>query len=329
MLIATIVLFSIVLFSMAYFNAPVSSSDGQRSFSIRKGESASQISLKLKEQHFIRSSSYFLAVASFSGRVRFLKEGLFKISGSMSTKSIVDSLSNGRALPVIFRITIPEGFTAVEIAARFQENGLCDAPDFIRIVKDPSGNNIDTHGYDISNLEGFLFPETYFFDRTTSCTQMVQRMVDQFFKEFRGEYLERGKQLGLSINGIVTLASLIEEEAKVPSERPVISSVLHNRIRNDMLLQCDATVQYALPMRKERLLYKDLEIDSPYNTYRHRGLPPGPICNPGISSISAAVNPVRSGFFYYVAKGDGSHIFSRTDEEHIRAKLSVKRRANM
>jgi UPF0755 protein len=324
-LITAAVLLSAAVMAMAYYNSPSDVSGGERTFTINKGESAIDIAQHLQKQRFVRSAAYFIVVSYFEHNLKDLKAGQYKISGAMQTRRISELLASSEPLPKNYRITIPEGFTAAETAARFEENGLCKSEDFAAFARDPSGNGIDTHGADLPSLEGFLFPETYFFDEKSTCKDMVQRMVDQFFRIFDEDALARAKETGFTLIQAVTLASLIEDEAKVESERPLISGVLINRLKHNIKLQCDASVQYALPERKKRLFYKDLDVDSQYNTYKYSGLPPGPICNPGRTSLKAALYPEKSDFFFYVAKGDGTHIFSRNGEEHNRAKETLKK----
>ncbi len=318
-LIVSVVAMFAALVAMLYCNAPAAASAEKRSFVVKEGESSLNISRRLSEQGFIRSSVYFMTVSYFSHYLRNFKAGRFEISPGMTTQEIAQTLGATNPLPKLFKVTIPEGFTAEEIARRYDEQGLCPAKKFMEFVSNPDGTGIDTHGHELKSLEGFLFPETYFFGERSTCDEMVQRMVDQFFTVFGQRAIGLAKREGLSLTEAVTLASLVEGEAKVERERPVIAGVLMNRLRRNIKLQCDATVQYALPERKGRLFYKDLDVDSPYNTYKYEGLPPGPISNPGRTSLAAALAPEKSEYFFYVAKGDGSHIFSRNEEEHARA----------
>lgn len=330
LLIVSTVFLCAVVATLAYVGAPADEKDPIRTFTIHEGDSATSVARSLKEQGFIRSADYFLYILRQDGRTTSLRIGRYRLSGAMPPRRIVENLASDTATPTDYRITIPEGFTAEETAIRLQEAGLCDAGDFLRIVRRPSYYGIDLHGYNIPNLEGFLFPETYFFDRRSDCESMVGRMVGQFFKVFRERDARRAKELGFSVRQAVTLASLIEEEAKVDSERDLVSSVIHNRLKAGRTLQIDAAVQYALPQRKERLRNRDLEVDSPYNTYKHAGLPPGPICNPGMESIRAALHPAETEYYYYVAKEDGSgaHFFSKSSEEHERARAAAQQNRN-
>jgi UPF0755 protein len=326
-IVTALVLASAALAALVYVGAPANPADTARSFTIRDGDSAAATARRLKEQDFIRSAYYFLYILKQDGRAGAITAGRYELSGAMSPGGILRSLFSETPQNADYRLTVPEGFTAKEIAVRCQDQGFCDAWEFLDIARRPSHYGIDTHGLDVLKLEGFLFPETYFFDRKSDCVSVIQRMTDQFFREFTADDARRAHALGFSVVDAVTLASLIEEEAKAASERRIVSSVIHNRLRSDMKLQVDATVQYALPRRKERLLYEDLEVDSPYNTYKHSGLPPGPICNPGRASIQAALYPAKTDYYYYVAREDGTgrHYFSRTPDEHQRMKEAAAR----
>lgn len=327
MLVALIVAAAAVLSLFFYFDSPAAPGGDARRFVIRSGESARQIATNLRREGFIRNEAYFLVVARMSGQASDLRAGLFEVSPAMTTRQIVEHLASTNGLPREIRLTIPEGFTARDVAARIQDAGLCNSGMFMDIVENYADHGIDMRGVGADSLEGFLFPETYFIDETVDCRKTAQRMVDHFFKNFGRREQQLAASLDFTIVEAVTMASLIEMEAQLDSERPTISGVLHNRLRRGMLLQCDASVQYALPQRKQRLFYKDLEIDSPYNTYIYKGLPPGPICNPGRASLRAAVRPATTDFLYYVARRDGTggHVFSRSNAEHNRAKNRIKR----
>jgi len=324
-LLATIVLAAVALAAMLYMDSPANPEGAARRFTISRGETAGSIAGNLRSSGFIRSPFYFKLVVASSGKSGKLKSGVFEISPAMTTRRIVELLTTSTGLQRATRITVPEGFTARQIAERLQEDGICAEADFMRIAEAPAENGIDTRGHRLDSLEGFLFPETYFLDANSTCKKVAQRMVDHFFSIYSDEFRHQAGRLGMTMNQVVTLASLIEREARIAAERALISGVLHNRLKAGMLLQVDATIQYALPNHREKLYYKHLEIDSPYNTYKNKGLPPGPICNPGKSSIHAALFPENTDFYYYVARGDGSHIFSSSNEEHVRAKQRVKR----
>ena len=174
------------------------------------------------------------------------------------------------------------------------------------------------------SLEGYLFPDTYYVPRNIRARTMIETMLARFRAVFDDSLAQRTRQIGFTAHEILTLASIIEREARVEEERPIISGVFHRRLKLRRPLEADPTVEYALGMRKKRLLYKDLEVDSPYNTYRYPGLPPGPICNPGRASILAALYPAETPYLYFVAKGDGTHEFTSSERDHLNAKRRIR-----
>jgi UPF0755 protein len=220
-------------------------------------------------------------------------------------------------------ITIPEGFTLQQIEPLLAHT--IHVP--IDSVKAAVTDTAQLTRLDIptKNLEGYLFPDTYAFPEGTTARQAVSEMVKRFEREWKPDWNARLATLALNRNDIVTLASIIEKEAKRSEERPVISAVYHNRLKNRMLLQADPTVQYALGHHTPRILLKDLEIESPYNTYKHAGLPPGPIASPGGPSLVAALFPANVSYLYFVAHSDGHHEFRTTLAEHDSAKSAVRR----
>jgi UPF0755 protein len=184
-------------------------------------------------------------------------------------------------------------------------------------------------GLAVDNLEGYLFPETYFFDVETDERAVVKIMVDQFHQVFADSLYRRLPVLDLSLHQAVTLASIVELEAVAAEERPVISGVFQRRLKLNRRLESCATVEYALGVHKKRLTNADLKVQSPFNTYRYRGLPPGPIGNPGRAAILATLYPTDTEYLYFVARGDGTHIFSRTNKEHVHAKQLVRRQERL
>jgi len=218
-------------------------------------------------------------------------------------------------------ITVPEGLTVLQIAELFESNGFETKNEFLETAQNIElpFEYIDAPG-DYKRLEGFLFPETYNIPQSYNSEKIILLMINEFDKVFTEEYKKRADELGFSIKEITTIASLIEREARVDSERPLVSSVIHNRLEINMPLQIDATIQYILGKQKDRIYYKDLEIKSPYNTYQNTGLPPTPIAVPGKACIKAALYPEDTDYFYYRTKNDGSgeHYFSETFNEHIK-----------
>jgi UPF0755 protein len=228
---------------------------------------------------------------------------------------------------IVARLTIPEGFTLRQIAARAGETGLFSADDFLAAAAAgdyqvpilPEGQR--------TNLEGLLFPKTYDLPEGMQPRELVQKLLDQFALETAGLDLGRAEKLGITPYQAVIVASLIEREVVVDEERPLVAAVIYNRLKANMPLQIDATVQYALPQWKENLTYEDLKVDSPYNTYRNRGLPPAPICNPGSKSLEAALEPAPVNYLYYVATGEGGrHFFTADYQEFLRAKQQANKK---
>lgn len=292
--------------------------------SIPKGAATSKIANILKENDLIRDELYFRLISKQRKTEAEYKAGDYKLSKAMDVNQIIDKLVKGDIYQETVKFTIPEGFELKQIVDTLANNNE------LNINKEKLLSIMENEDFEFeflkeiskgkNRLEGFLFPDTYEVKNDITEKELVLKMLNRFDEIFEKEYYSRAKELDMSINDVIALASIIEREARVDNERPIISSVFHNRLKKDMLLQSCATVQYVLGERKERLTYDDLEIDSPYNTYKHLGLPPMPIASPGEASIHAALYPADSKYLYFVAKGDGSHIFSKTYNEHLKAK---------
>jgi len=291
---------------------------------IPRGSSVADIARILRNKGIVRRRKAFAAAVLLSGSYGRLKAGWYELSAGMSPLSIARKIAAGKV--VWAQVTIPEGSTLRQIAQALEKIKICSAADFIAaavpatVAARPTSFSIPGR-----TLEGYLFPDTYVFALGTPAKQVVTAMVDQFEQAFVLPTMgtEVPAELG-GLHGVVTLASLVEREAKWPEEKPLIAGVLLNRLKLGMPLQCDATVQYALGEHKPRLTYEDLQVESPYNTYLHRGLPPGPICSPGLGSLRAALQPQKTTFMYYVAKPDGHHVFSRTYQEHKAAIARIR-----
>jgi UPF0755 protein len=217
-------------------------------------------------------------------------------------------------------VTVPEGYTVRQIARRLAEHHLVDEAQFLALAQ-TGGRSFHLRGWTPpdDNLEGYLFPDTYTVPKGASARDVLQIMLENFARRVVVPYGAAADRFPGGLPAAVTLASLVEREAEVDADRPLIAAVYRNRLKAGMRLQCDATVQYALPEHKARLFYADLRVDSPYNTYQHAGLPPTPIANPGLPSIEAALHPARVDYLYYVAGPGGRHIFSRTLAGHNQA----------
>ena len=273
----------------------------------------------LAAAQLISSSTGFRIYGRIGGHDRSLKPGTYLIKRGTPWPEIMKALTGGRGL--VRSVTIPEGLALTQIA-QLVGKALDTPPDsVIAAARDTAlRRRLDVP---TPTLEGYLFPATYAFPEGTKPSVAVQEMVRRFEQEWDPKWSARLTELAMNRHDIVTLASIIEEEAKLPQERPIISAVYHNRLKIGMALQADPTVQYARGVHAERVTFKDLEIDSPYNTYKYPGLPIGPISSPGGESLRAALFPAKVDYLYFVAYPDGHHEFRRTLEEHnaVRARI--------
>lgn len=293
--------------------------------SIEEGMSARAIGVRLEGLGLVRSARAFEAAARWRGLAGRLEAGRYRLDGSRSPNQLLDDLL--QAPPEMVRVTIPEGLTRRQVAGRLRAAGQADSARFVAATE--SLRLIAQLGVEAGTLEGYLFPETYFLPPQASEEEIVRHMVAEFFRVFDDSLAARLPELGLSLHEAVTLASIVEGEAMAAEERPVIAAIFHRRLSLNRRLESCATVEYALGVKKARLTHEDLRVLSPYNTYRHGGLPPGPICSPGRASLRAALNPPPTDYFFFVARGDGTHEFSRTNREHEAAKREIRRRARL
>ncbi len=296
-------------------NAPARSSvETPRLVLIRPQTGAYRIAAALKDAGVIRSRMVFLAVAVARGAHGRLLPGEYEFDPQLPLLEIVRRLEHGRGL--VHQVTIPEGLAAQQIAQLLSDRGLVDRDRFLRLLKDRG--TLEQHQLEGDSLEGYLFPDTYRMVKGQSEQAIIQQMVRRFQEQFGPDVQTRALELEMSVREVLTLASLIEREARLPEERPLISAVFHNRLRRRMPLQSDPTVMYGLSRFSGRLTKAHLQSPSPYNTYLNHGLPPGPIASPGRASIMAALYPASSQYLYFVSRNDGTHAFSRTLREHDR-----------
>ena len=271
----------------------------------------------------IRAPFFFRAYASIRGQDRAIKPGSYEFRRGSSWDAVLATLTDGGTARGA--VTVPEGYDLRQITPLLAK--ALDAPEdsVIAAVRDTALlRRLDVP---TPALEGYLFPETYTFAPGTTPRGAVSRMVAEFERRWRPEWDAQLQKLAMSRHDVITLASIVEKEARKPEERPVIAAVYHNRLKRRMPLQADPTVQYARGAHTSRVLYKDLEVDSPYNTYRRAGLPPGPIASPGTPSITAALFPANVPYLFFVAAPDGHHEFRTTFEEHTRARDELRRAA--
>lgn len=285
---------------------------------IPEDASSREVSKILYEKKLIKSPFIFNLYTRFKGLDARLKAGNYEFLPPLSLREIVDQLIKGQ--PEIVKVTVPEGLTIRQIAELLAEKGLVAQESFLK----EAAQGIFDYPFlaDLpggpERLEGYLFPDTYHLSKNISAHDIIDLMLKRFSREMASlDYERRAHQAGLTLREALIIASLVEKEAKVDEERPVIAGVILNRLRKGMPLQIDATVQYALGGNyRPRLYYKDLEVDSPYNTYKITGLPPSPIASPGRASLLAVVDADSTDYLYYVARPDGTHAFARTLAEH-------------
>jgi UPF0755 protein len=267
---------------------------------VPRGSSLADIASLLESRGVIRNALAFRVLGRARHADAEVRAGAYAFAPHETAAEILDQLVSGGA-QVATWITIPEGFTARQIAQRLQEQGIGRAGAFERSF----------HGH-----EGYLFPSTYLVPLASTPEQITRMLTDQFAKELPTDAAQLARKLGVTVPQAVTVASLVEREAKIEADRPLIAGVIYNRLRLGMPLQVDATIEYALPKHKTALSLRDLQIDSPYNTYQHAGLPPTPIANPGLPSLLAALHPTKTDDLYYVYCGNGHHVFAKTLPEH-------------
>lgn len=316
---------------------PVSSDASPVRFTVPKGAPARQIAASLRENGLIRSPLVFALTCRVSGSSGKLKPGVYELSRVMSAPEIIKRMVGGATLESW--VTVPEGFTARQIADLLGDKDLVDPETFVQLAI--------LRGYEFSafrfiydqSLEGYLFPDTYLVAKGMDAEGVIRKMLETFEKKIvtpnktrlestiRKRFKLEEDSFSVGLHRIIVLASLVEREAKVAEDRPLVAAVLWNRLAKDMKLEVDATVSYRPGEsrgNKSRVLYSDLRSDSAYNTYKHYGLPPGPICNPGVASVQAVLEPADADYLYYVARPDGSHVFSRTFEEHKKARNDIR-----
>lgn len=302
---------SVILFSFLVY--PPLPYRGTESIAISPGMNTKDIALLLREKGLISSERIFIYLVRLSGREKKFVSGSFDVPRGLRVDNLIDFIFEVK--PKTVWVTIPEGFSSREIAERLEASGVISKEAFLDALNREVNGNYPS--FIRPPYEGFLFPDTYEFYIGTPPEDVIKRFLDRFVEILPKDFVKKANRLGLTPREAIILASLIEKEAKVDEERPVIAQVLLKRLKIGMKLQCDATVQYALGKTKPILTYQDLKVESPYNTYLHYGLPPGPICNPGLSSIKSAVNPSNTDYLFYFTKGDGVHIFSKTYKEHL------------
>ncbi len=292
---------------------------GEEIITIEQGMTLGQVASLLNERSLINHPMAFKLAARIMGVDRKLQPGTFLIERGTTNTRVLRLLLT----PMIrtMNITIPEGLQVRDIAKIYHKELGIDPAEFVALCEDP--DFAISLGAPADRLEGYLFPDTYNFYLNTPANSAIEKMVERFFDVVDDSLLLRMRSKGMALHEVVTLASIIEGEVQVPSEAPLVSAVYHNRLRKRMALEADPTIQYILKDGPRRLRRSDLLRDSPYNTYRHLGLPPGPINNPGIRAIRAAINPADVDYLYFVAQGDGYHAFNKEYSGHLASKQKL------
>jgi UPF0755 protein len=282
-------------------------------FIIEKGDFLKGVARKLHEKNLIKNDTFFVLLAMVMNKSTVLS-GKYKIYKGSSSIDIIDRLSSGDIIRK--KILIPEGFNIFEISELLDNENITDGSEFLKYSQ--SREFINSLGIDSISIEGFLFPDTYIFAENQDSRDILFAMHKQFKSVIEDIDFSNLKKLNLNTYDLINLASLVEKEAKIPSERRYISAVFHNRLRRNMTLGCDPTIRYAVKNFKGRITYSDLKYDSPYNTYKYYGLPPGPICIPSVAGIDAVLNREDHNYMFFCAKDDfsGYHVFATTHAQH-------------
>lgn len=289
---------------------------------IPEGSSFQQVVMLLEQARLIRSRSRLMMLGRQEGVERRIISGEYELNPGMSPREILAKLTSGQV--VLHAITIPEGYTIAQIGELLDIEDIVDAKEFLRLARDPEF--VRTLSVEAPTLEGYLFPDTYRVARGTKAKDLIQAMVAKLWQVFTPELREQARARHMTPHEVLTMASVIEKETSAGSERRLISAVFHNRLKKKIPLQSDPTVIYGLEQFDGNIHKKDLSSPSPYNTYRVRGLPPGPIASPGAHSIEAALYPADATYLYFVSRNDGTHEFSSTLLQHNEAVEKYQKR---
>ena len=322
--IASLLLFCILIFYTIILSWNITCIHSDQIVVIPKGSSVNGTIQLIQENGCLSDSDVSVLKLAMTVTLRNGKviPGRYTFKGILTIGNMIDLITTSSRERK--KVTLLEGWTIEQIADELHRRLQINTYKFISLSKD--FNFIHSLNIDAPSIEGFLFPDTYIFLSSYTEEQIITIMVNQFFHNYK-KYIKRFKgHTSLSMREITTLASIIQGEAMYNDEMPTISSVYHNRLKRKMFLQADPTIQYIVPGKNRRLYNKHLRVDSPYNTYKYKGLPPGPINNPGLSALKAAIHPADSNFLYFVADGEGRHIFTRNNEEHNEAKKVLKRK---
>ena len=326
--IAGIIIASILAFYLLVIYWPQSNPYERVEINIPKGVTLSQIGNILKEESIISNKRTFTMAVKSLGHEKNIPAGSYVLHNALNNRAIINQLVYG--VPSLKSITILEGWNIYQIANELEKELKISKKTFLRLCNDQ--RVIKLFNLEGNSLEGYLFPDTYTFAEGVDPYLVLTRMVNEFINNITKSMEVQAQEMNMSLLEVITLASIIEGEAIYDSERAIISAVYHNRLKRGMKLQADPTIQYIIDDGPRRLLNNDLKIESKYNTYLYRGLPPGPINSPGKESIIAALYPSVNEYLYFVARGDGYHTFSTNEKDHNKAKKKfqeVRRRVKL
>ncbi|MGD9850009.1 MAG: endolytic transglycosylase MltG [Nitrospirales bacterium] len=312
------------VFGVAGFllNQPPGNPSTVRLVDIPPGTTFNQVAHLLYDQRLIRAKWVFSILGRFQNLDRKIFPGEYEFHAGMSTMEVLDKLAKGEL--VQHAVTIPEGYSVAQIAGVLSQKGLAKIDEVLQLNEDQLF--IRSLHLSVPTLEGYLFPDTYQFARYTPADAILKAMVSRFQEVVTTDIRNQAAKMGMTLQELLTLASVVEKETGLPVERPLVAGVFHNRLKKNIPLQSDPTVIYAIENFDGNIRKADLSINSPYNTYRVRGLPPGPIANPGLDAIKAVLDPTPTDFVYFVSRNDGSHEFSATLDEHNRAVEKYQRK---
>jgi len=290
-----------VLYINYQINIPLANTELKKNFIIEKGEGLKQVAFNLEEKELIRNDFWFMAYVFCKGRTGNLMAGEYLLSPGLTIPQIAEKITGGDALSNEVEVVIPEGFTLKKIDARLATNDLIEQGELMALSR---------------KLEGYLFPDTYRFKKESSLDEIIKKMTDNFDRKINQELKDEIARQGKTLEEIIIMASLIEKEVPDYEERRIVSGIFWQRIEDRYPLQSCATIAYILDIDKWRYSTEDTKVDSPYNTYKYKGLPPNPINNPGLSAIKAAIYPVKTDYYFFLSKPNGETVFSKTLEEH-------------
>lgn len=318
--ITLLVLIVVLLFYSIILGWEIDCREPGELLSIQKGASAQSVAVLLKENSCLQNESIFKLALTLTMKNKRIIPGRYNVKGISSIGQLVSMITSQSSDRV--KVTFIEGWSMERYAEELNKILMIDSYEFLRLCRD--FNFINSMGIDAPSLEGFLAPDTYILLRTYTEENIIRVLVNQF-KHNMQRINDSSPSVKLNKREITTLASIIQGEAMFVDEMSTISSVYNNRLKRGMLLQADPTIQYILPGKPRRLYNKHLTVDDPYNTYLYKGLPPGPINNPGFAALNAAAHPSQTSYLFFVADGEGRHIFSKSNEEHNQAKLILKK----